>query len=143
MKKLAIILTLTIICLMMFGYKYFNFKSEYSQIKRRNAEYESYYQKVLYGSDIATIVNRAVNDNERNDVKKDSKGLYIDNNTNSLKVEVKITDNDTLYTMEKLYDGGMTNFVTFYQDVEFECTKIEYHQSTRNIKYMLFEQKSE
>ena len=143
MKKLAIIITLVLICLMMFGYKYFNFKSEYGQIKRRNAEYESYYQKVLYGSDIATIVNRAVNDNERNDVKKDSKGLYIDNATNSLKVDVKITDNDKLYNMEMLYNGGMTNFVTFYQDVEFECTKIEYHQRTKNIKYMLFEQKSE
>lgn len=143
MKKIAIILTLAMICLMMFGYKYFNFKSEYSQIKRRNAEYESYYKKELYGSDIATIVNRAVNDNERNNVKKDSKGMYIDNNTNSLKVEVKITDNDRLYNMEMLYNGGMANFVQFYQDVEFECTKIEYHQSTKNIKYMLFEQKSE
>lgn len=143
MKKIAVIITLTIISLMMFGYKYFNFKSEYSQIKRRNAEYESYYKKELYGSDIATIVNRAVNDNERNNVKKDSKGLYIDNNSNSLKVEVKITDNDTLYNMEMLYNGGMANFVRFYQDVEFECTKIEYHQSTKNIKYMLFEQKSE
>lgn len=143
MKKLAIITTLAIISLVMFIYKYYNFKSEYSQIKTRNAEYESYFQKELYGNDIATIVNRAVNDNEKNNVKKDSNGLYIENSTNSLKVDVKITDNDTLYTMEKLYNGGMTNFVTFYQDVEFECTKIEYHKSSKKIKYMLFEQKSE
>lgn len=143
MKKIIAFITLVTITLILLAIKYYNFKDEYSKIKEINAQYESYYQKEIYGTDVATIVNRAVNDNENNNVKKDSNGFYIENNTNSIKVEVKITDNDTTYNMETLYNGGMTNFVKYYNNVQFECTKIEYHSETKKIKYILFEQKNE
>lgn len=143
MKKTIAFMTINAIILIMLAIKYYNYKDEYSKIKEINTQYESYYQKELYGTDVATIVNRAVNDNENNNVKKDSNGLYIDNNTNSIKVEVKITDNDTTYNMETLYNGGMTNFVKYYNNIEFKCTKIDYHSETKRIKYMLFEQKNE
>lgn len=142
MKKIITFIAIVTICLITFTTKYYSYKNEYSQIKSRNAQYESYYLKELNGMDVATIVNRAVNDNENNNVKKDSKGQYIENETNSLKVEIKITDNDTTYNMETLYNGGMANFVKYYDNVEFECTKIEYHSKTKQIKYILFEQKS-
>lgn len=141
MKKVMIFITFIIIILILFAIKYYNFKDEYSKTKGINAQYESYYQKELYGTDVATIVNRAVNDNENHNVKKDSNGFYIDNNNDSIKVDVKITDNSTIYSMESLYNGGMTNFVNFYNNVVFECTKIEYHEGTKKIKYILFEQK--
>ena len=141
MKKILIIITFVIIILILFAIKYYNFKDELSKTKGINAQYESYFQKELYGTDVATIVNRAVNDNENNRIKKDSKGFYIDNNKDSIKVDVKITDNNMVYSMESLYNGGMTNFVNFYNNVEFECTKIEYHEGTKKIKYILFEQK--
>ena len=143
MKKIIAFITLVTITLILLAIKYYNFKDEYSKIKEINAQYESYYQKEIYGTDVATIVNRAVNDNENNNVKKDSNGFYIENNTNSIKVEVKITDNDTTYNMETLYNGGMPNFVKYYNNVQFECTKIEYHSETKKIKYILFEQKNE
>lgn len=143
MKKIIAFITLVTITLILLAIKYYNFKDEYSKIKEINAQYESYYKKEIYGTDVATIVNRAVNDNENNNVKKDSNGFYIENNTNSIKVEVKITDNDTTYNMETLYNGGMTNFVKYYNNVQFECTKIEYHSETKKIKYILFEQKNE
>ena len=142
MKKIMIFRTFIIIILTLFAIKYYNFKDEYRKTKGINAQYESYFQKELYGTDVATIVNRAVNDNENHNVKKDSKGFYIDNNKDSIKVDVKITDNNTVYSMESLYGGGMTNFVNFYNNVEFECTKIEYHEGTQKIKYILFEQKN-
>ena len=142
MKKIITFIAIVTICLITFTTKYYSYKNEYSQIKSRNAQYESYYQKELNGMDVATIVNRAVNDNEKNNLKKDSKGEYVENETNSLKIEIKITDNDTTYNMETLYNGGMANFVKYYDNVEFECTKIEYHSKTKQIKYILFEQKS-
>ena len=143
MKKIITFIAIVTICLITFATKYYSYKNEYSQIKSRNAQYESYYLKELNGMDVATIVNRAVNDNEKNNVKKDTKGEYIENETNSLKIEIKITDNDTIYNMETLYNGGMANFVKYYDNVEFECTKIEYHSETKRIKYMLFEQNNE
>lgn len=143
MKKIITFLSIIAIILLLLAIKYYNYKDEYSKIKLINTQYESYYKKVLYGTDVATIVNRAVNDNESNNVKKDSKGFYIENDTNSIKVEIKIADNDTTYKMETLYNGGMANFVNYYNNIEFECTKIEYHSKTKRIKYLLFEQKNE
>ena len=142
MKKILAFITAVIIVLNLLAIKYYNYKDEYSKIKEFNSKYESYYQKELYGSDVATIVNRAVNDNELNRIEKDKNGNYIENETNSIKVEIKITDNDTLYSMETLYNGGMTTFVQYYSNIKFECTKIEYHSNSKQIKYMLFEQKS-
>lgn len=143
MKKIIAFLILIATILVLLVIKFYDYKAEYSKIKGRNVQYESYYQKELNGIDVATIVNRAVNDNETNNIKKDSKGLYTDNQADSIKVEVKITDNDKIYSMETLYNGGMANFVKYYGNIEFECTKIEYHSKTKKIKYMLFEQKSD
>ena len=143
MKKIIAFLILIATILVLLVIKFYDYKAEYSKIKGRNVQYESYYQKELSGIDVATIVNRAVNDNETNNIKKDSKGFYIDNQADSIKVEVKITDNDTIYSMETLYNGGMANFVKYYGNIDFECTKIEYHSKTKKIKYMLFEQKSD
>lgn len=142
MKKIMAFITGITIILIILAIKYYDYKDQYSKIKEINAKYESYYQKEIYGTDVATIVNRAVNDNETNNVKKDDKGFYIENDTDSIKVEIKIIDNDTMYQMETLYNGGMTNFVKYYNIIKFECTKIEYHSKTQRIKYMLFEQKS-
>lgn len=143
MKKIIAFLILIATILVLLVIKFYDYKAEYSKIKGRNVQYESYYQKELSGIDVATIVNRAVNDNETNNIKKDSKGFYIDNQADSIKVEVKITDNDTIYSMETLYNGGMANFVKYYGNIDFECTKIDYHSKTKKIKYMLFEQKSD
>ena len=57
-----------------------------------------------------------------------------------MQVQVKILDTDTTYDMETLYTGGMDEFIKYYGQIDFKCTKIEYHQSTGKIKYMLFEQ---
>ena len=43
--------------------------------------------------------------------------------------------------METLYDGGMLNFVDYYNSIYFECTKIEYNKLGK-VSYLLFEQKT-
>ena len=42
--------------------------------------------------------------------------------------------------MEAFYNTGMDDFKEIYRNVKFKCTKIEYHEKTKKIKYMLFEQ---
>ena len=49
-------------------------------------------------------------------------------------------DNDTIYPMEKLYDGGIEKFINYYSSIKFKCVDIKYHKSTNRVKYMLFEQ---
>ena len=89
---------------------------------------------------MTTIINKAIDNNDNNEVLKDKKGKYIDNKSNSINIDVKIIDNDKIYTMETLYNGGMENFIQYYNQIKFKCTIIEYHKDTNKVKYMLFEQ---
>lgn len=140
MKKiLVIIICLVIIILAVIFNKYINYKAEKNQITKYNIEFESYLEKQIYGTELTTVINKAVDNNEKNNVKKDEQGLYIQNNTNSIQIEIKITDNDTTYQMETLYGGGMVTFVQYYNFINFKCTKIKYNKAGK-ICYMMFEQ---
>ena len=93
------------------------------------------------GRELTTAINRAVNNNEKNSVQKDEKGFYIDDDNNSVKIEIKILDNDTTYQMETLYNGGMENFIQYYGDISFNCSKIDYN-SKGKVSHIIFEQKN-
>ena len=117
MKKLAIFFTIIIIILCGISYLYLNYKTQYNTAKKANMEFENYLNVEVYGTDLATI-----------------------NNTNSINIEIKMLDNDTIYPMEKLYDGGIEKFINYYSGIKFKCVDIKYHKSTNRVKYMLFEQ---
>ncbi len=141
-KNITKILVIMLIVLAIIIGKYMNYKIKLNELKKSNLEYESYYQKEIYGTEIATVVNKAINQNEKNEVPKDENGKYIQNNVNSIKVEVHITDNETLYDMETLYSGTMTTFVQYYNSIKFKCTTLTYNDEGR-VNYMYFEQISE
>lgn len=48
------------------------------QLAAFNQQYESYNRDALYGSDIITMLNKAINNNERYDVTSKSEPMYID-----------------------------------------------------------------
>lgn len=139
MKKLAIIFLIGIIIIVGISYMYLNYKANYNEARRENNKFESYYNQEFYGADVVTIINKAYDNNLTNAVEKDEKGIFKENDTNSIKIDVKMLDTDTTYTMETLYSGGMQNFVEYYSGIKFKCTKIEYHPN-KKVKYMLIEQ---
>ncbi len=139
MKKLAIIFLIGIIIIVGISYMYLNYKANYNEARRENNQFESYYNQEFYGADVVTIINKAYDNNLTNAVEKDDKGIFKENDTNSIKIDVKMLDTDTTYTMETLYLGGMQNFVEYYSGIKFKCTKIEYHPN-KKVKYMLIEQ---
>lgn len=140
MKKIAIFFLIIIIIVVGISYMYLNYKANYNETKLKNVEFESYYNQEIYGGDLTTIINKAVDNNISNGVEKNNKGKYLDNQKNSINIDIKMLDNDKVYNMETLYGGGMNNFLQYYNQIKFKCTKIEYHKSTNRIKYMLFEQ---
>ena len=139
MKKLAIIFLIGVILIVGISYMYLNYKANYNEARKTNYQFESYYEKEFYGADVVTLINKAYDNNLTSGVERDKNGIFIENDTNSIKIDVKIIDNDTLYNMETLYIGGMDKFVQNYNGIKFKCTKIEYHQN-RKIKYMLIKQ---
>ena len=140
-KTILFILCIVIIILSIFWVKYVNYQAEQRAIKEENLEYETYLSKEITGRELTTAVNRAVNNNEQNSVAKDEQGFYIQNDSNSVKIEIQMLDNDTTYQMETIYNGGMENFIQYYSDIYFQCTKIDYNQVGR-VSYIVFEQKT-
>ena len=140
-KTIAFIICVVIVVISIFSSKYLKYKEEQSLIKQENLEYEAYLNKEVSGRDLTTAINRAVNNNEKNKVSKDENGFYIQNNDNSVVIEIKISDNDTTYKMETLYNGGMPTFIQYYGDISFECIKIDYNTKGK-VSYMIFEQKT-
>lgn len=140
MKKLAVFLLIVIIIIVGMSYLYLNYKANYYEAQRQNKQFASYEGQEIYGAEVATLINKAIDNNEKNEVPKDSKGKYINNDTNSIQIQIEIVDNDKIYSMETLYKGGMDNFVQYYNQIKFRCTKLEYHKNTNKVKYMLLEQ---
>ncbi len=140
MKRFAIISFIFVIIICGISYMYLNYKNMYKNSKISNLKYEKHLNKDITGSELVTIINMAVDNNEKNEVSKNKKGIYIENDTNSIKIEIKITDNDNIYNMETIYNNGTQNFLQYYGEIKFKCVDIKYHTETNKVKYMLFEQ---
>ena len=142
MKKTIIyIFSIVLIICVIISSKLYMGKDYMVQIKKFNTKYEKYTKNEIIGTEVASIINQAVDDNEYEGIKKDEKGKYIQNNQNSINIEVMITEfeEEQIYSMETLYNGGMSQFVKYYGQIRFKASKIEYNENKR-IKYILFEQ---
>jgi len=143
MKKIAIFFAIIIILVCGISYIYLNYKANYNTSKKANLEFERYLNEEVYGVDLATIINRAIDNNQKNEVQRNNKGIYQNNDANSISMEIKMIDNDNIYQMETIYNGGIQKFVNYYGNIQFKCVEIKYHNSTNKVRYLLFEQISE
>lgn len=140
MKKLAVFFLILVIIIVGISYIYLDYKAKFNIAQKENRQFESYQGQEIYGAELTTIINKAVDNNENNEILKDNKGKYINNDNNSIQIEIKMIDNDKTYSMETLYNGGMDKFVQYYNQIKFKCTQLDYHASTNKVKYLLFEQ---
>lgn len=140
MKKIFIFLSIIVIIVAIIGYRYLSYQNEYNMIKKENSDFDKYKDQDVYGLDVASMINKAVDKNTKNKIEKDEQGNFIQNEENSIEIEIYMLDNETTYKMETIYNAGTEQFVQYYGDVKFKCSKIEYHKNTRRIKYILFEQ---
>lgn len=141
MKKIIICILsifLIIICIVVYGVYQKNENT--AQIGIDNKTYESYYNKEVLGTDIISIINKATDSNKKNDIKIGEDGNYIDNEKNSIRIEIKFKELDKVITMERINNVGIEKFWSNYGALSFKCTKIEYHEKTHRVKYMYFEE---
>ena len=140
MKKIIGIFIAVVVIILSLLYGYFTYKNNSNSILKQNAEYEKYLNQEIDGTELATVINRVIDNNEKNAIDKDSKRKYIDDNLDTIKMDILITDNETLYDAETIYRGGIENFVKNFNTIKFKCTEIKYHETTKKIKYLLFAQ---
>ena len=140
MKKLFIFFVAVLIIVAIVSYNYISYKIKNENIISENSYFEKYKDKEVNGLDVATVINKAIDKNTKNKIEKDEKGIFLPNNENSLEIEIYMLDNEKVYKMETIYSGGTEQFVQYYSDIKFKCSKMEYHEKTGRIKYLFFEQ---
>lgn len=149
MKKSVIIISLILLSIIVISISLISLNSKTSKaILKQNSGYEQYLQGTIYGTDVITLINKSISNNETNNVEKDEKGYYINNNTNSIQIDlIMITDEEkeetTTYKMESISKLGTTEFIKNFNIAEFKCTKKEYHSQTGQISYIELSQQSE
>ncbi len=113
-----------------------------TEIKNINKQYEEYLNKELFGTDVTTVINKAINSNEKNNIEKDEKGFFIENDTNSIKVEIVMLNEEgkETYQMETIDKVGINQFINNFNLINFKCSNIEYHDKTKMVKKIVFEQ---
>lgn len=144
MKKVLIILLILFMIIIFAIYALFiTNKAQTNSLRNYNREYEEYLDKTIYGTELATLINKATNVNEKNKIEKDKKNHYIENEENSIKIEITMLLTEKTYPMEEIYNTDTAEFVKHFNLEKFKCTKIEYHNKTGKISKMLFEQVEE
>ena len=140
MKRYIILAIIVIIAVTAIGYLYLNYISISNATSNSNKNYENLLNKTITGTEFATYINQIIDKNTKNSVEKDSKGYYINNNENSIIVEIKFKDSDNIFRIEQISNNGKDKFINLYANFNFKCTKIEYHKKTKLISYMYFEE---
>lgn len=121
-------------------YIIYNYRMKLQEAQKINNEYKSYYEAQILGTELVSIMNRTQDVNTKNEVEKDSEGLYIDNEDDSIKMYLKLKYKDDYSTIEieKILDDGIENFIKSYSTASFKCTEITYHEKTGNVKALTF-----
>lgn len=139
-KNLFIITGIFLIVVVILSCIYYNYQKITIMAKQKNNEYISYTEGTINGTSLMTLINKACNENERNEVTKNSKNIYEQNEENSIKIEVKFLESDKVISMEAISALGSEQFIKNYNSMTFNCIEKEYHKKTGQIKYMLFEE---
>lgn len=144
-KRLFIIMLILIVITIVATYAIYSYRTTIAETQKINREYEEYYNIELLGTELISIINKTVDTNEKHQIPKDSNNNFIENDTNSIKINIQfIYKNDTkTVTMEDIFNTGVENFIKTYSTASFRCTNIEYHTKTHNIKSLTFIEMSE
>lgn len=143
MKKTFLILLIVIVILILISsYYIYNIRRIETSAQKNNKQYEEYCSKQIIGTQLISLINKAIDNNEKNEVLKQQDSIYYENNNkNSIQVTIKFAEEDRIIKMEDIAQKGTENFVKYFSTATFECTKVDYHKDTKYIKSLHFEQK--
>ena len=141
MKKIiiCILLVVAVIVAIVFAH-YIEYSKQKTEISKINNEFLKYQKSIVRINEIVSLTNRAIDLNNKNNVKITDDNSYIENDTNSIKVYVKINSVDQNIEMEKLIlnrQGGSENVEYAFSDLVFEIKDVKYHKNGQ-IKSILF-----
>jgi len=141
MKKTITVLFCIFLAIIISLYTYYqNGQQALENVKKFNYQFEQYFDKEIYGAEVATIINKAIDNNEQYNISKDAKGKYLPDNAFCLKVMIKFKDIDTIYEMESINNAGIEGFVSNFNMSIFKIIEYEYNETTKRIGKLVIEE---
>ncbi len=139
-NKILLVLTIFMVILAISCYIVYQYRLNIIENQKINNQYKSYYQAQVLGTELVSIINETEDINSKNEILKNDEGLYIDNQDNSIKMYIEFIYKDEYKTLEieKILKDGIENFIKNYGAQSFKCTKITYHEKTKNVKEITF-----
>lgn len=130
MKKVVIGILLTGLIIIALFFTWYNKNlNELRNIKKFNSEFEGFIDREVTGVDLTTVVNKAIENNNKYEVKKNSDGTYENDGKNSIEIIIKPTKDGNSFPMEAFEKVGMKDFTKSFGGAIFKSTKIEYHDN--------------
>lgn len=141
MKKVIVLISfLCLIALFISVISITNMQKSKREIASYNSQFEYYNRDNLNGIDVTTVINKAIDLNEKNEIPKDEDGNYLNNQEDSIQVYLKLAnDAENMYPMEKVNKVGIERFTRAFGSINFKCTSITYHKLTGKIESISFE----
>ena len=132
MKKVIIGILLTVIFLITLFFIWYNKNlSELKNIKSFNSEFERFLNKDITGVDLTTVINKAIENNNKYEIEKNSNGTYKNDLENSIEIMIKPSEEGNIYPMEAFEKVGIKDFTKNFGGALFKSTKIEFHKNGR------------
>lgn len=139
MKRIILLIsTIILVAILLFSYKIIQYENNQTDVIKFNKPFLDFNRNNLYGTDITTVMNKAIDNNEKNKIKKDESGLYIPDEIFSTKIYIILEKEGSTYPMENFYKVGIQKFTQYFGELNFECTKVNYHENGR-ISEMIFQ----
>ena len=139
-KNIIYILLIFCIITIYISAKVLNFRETKMQVKRFNAEYEQYLNKIIYGTDVVTVMNKAIDNNTKLKIEKDSENNYIENKETSIKIYIKMIGTEEKYSMELIDKVGINSFINNFNTIKFKSSEVKYHKKTGQLSEIIFEE---
>ena len=143
-KNILYILLILLIIIIVVVINISNNRIKQNTVSNFNTEFEKYKDKTLYGADILSIINKAIDNNKQHEIKKDEKGNYIEDEEFSIKVDLILLSKDdegnikeVKYPMETLEKAGLEEFIKSFSITEFNLENIEYNSNGRISKILV------
>lgn len=139
MKRIIILfVSFFLIAILVLSYNYKQYEISQTDVKKFNKIFLEYNRNNLYGTDITTVINKAMDNNAQYKIEKDESGLYIPDNQYSTKIYINLVAEGDTYPMESFYKVGIKKFTEYFGELKFECNQINYHKNGR-ISEMYFQ----
>lgn len=148
MKKTFILICVsTLVIISCVFAKYIEYSSKQNEIQKINKEFLLYKNSDVQINTIVSIMNKAIQENKINKIQQDSKKIFIENETNSIKVylETKSSEDEKVkIPMEELIlneKAGIEKVEYAFSDLSFTMTDIQYHKKSGQVRSITFTQK--